>query len=339
MNVAIISRFMNIDLPYMSMWFEYYNTLGIKHFYLYYIDNIFFEIENILNYFPKEKVTIKHIKLDSIEDSNNVFFDFPFIIKDEYILHIDSDEYLYLNNENLYTFLEKYKNVDAFYFYWYMCPSSELVINNFNEILKNKISKKYIIYTYKILCKNKNIQFIKGYTHDVTFLNNQNVIRKYMDTPYFLIHFSYRGIQDCYYKCVYQNLINHKDNHLILLNNNKYKFCNQNIKSIKVNELPSRVLVFLGELYNKNNNFQINIILPILQKIQYELYEFIDKNNQDKINNEFKLLFINRLQKIMELQKNKKLQLDQNIILPNNNIKNYIKSILLYNHNIIIFDS
>ncbi len=336
MNVCITSRFMNIDLPYMSIWFEYYNTLGIKHFYLYYIDNIFFNLEEILHYFPKEKVTIKNIKLDSIEDSNNVFFDFPFTIKEEYILHIDSDEYLYLNNENLYTFLEKYKNVDAFYFYWYMCPSNELVINNFNELLQNKNSKKYIIKAYKILCKNKNIKFMKGNTHDVTFLNNQNINKKYMDQPYFLIHFSYRGIQDCYYKCMYQNLINHKDNHLTL---DKFKICNQNIKSIKVNELPSRVLVFLGEIYNKNNHFQINIILPILQKIQYELYEFIDKNNQDKINNEFKLLFINRLQKIMELQKNKKLQLEQNIILPNNNIKNYIKSILLYNHNIIIFDS
>lgn len=327
MNICITSRFMNIDLPYMSQWFEYYNTLGIKHFYLYYIDTIFFDIEKILNYFPKEKVTIKNIKLDSIQDSNSVFYDYPFSIKEDYILHIDSDEYLYLNNENLHTFLEKYKNVDAFYFYWYMCPSSELKINNFNEVLQNKISKKYMIRTYKILCKNKNIQFMKGYTHDVTFLNNQNVIKKYMDNPYFLIHFSYRGIQDCYYKCMYQNLINHKDVHLILFNNNnKLKICDKTIQNIKVNELPSRVLVFLGEIYNKNNDFQINIILPIFEKSQYELYELFDK---DENNN--KLLFIERVIQLM------KLELYKNTILPNNNIKNYIKNISLNNHYMIKF--
>ncbi len=92
MNIAITSRFMNIDLPYMSIWFEYYIALGVKHFYLYYVDNIFFELENILNYFPKEKVSIQNIKLDSIQDSNSVFFDYPFVIKEEYILHIDSDK-------------------------------------------------------------------------------------------------------------------------------------------------------------------------------------------------------------------------------------------------------
>ncbi len=331
MNIAITSRFMNIDLPYMSIWFEYYIALGVKHFYLYYVDNIFFELENILNYFPKEKVSIQNIKLDSIQDSNSVFFDYPFVIKEEYILHIDSDEYLYLNNENLYTFLEKNKNVDAFYFYWYMCPSNELIINNFNQILQNKSSKKYIIHTYKILAKNKNIQFIKGYTHDVTFLNNRNVIKKYMDTPYFLIHFSYRGIQDCYYKYIYQNLINHKDVHLHLA---KFKICDKNIQTIRVNELPSRVLVFLGELNNKNNDFQINITLPITQKSQYELYDLIDKEENNK---NTKLLFINRLQKIIQLQKDNKLQICQNIILPNGSIKNYIKNILLNNYSIITF--
>ncbi len=212
-----------------------------------------------------------------------------------------------------------------------MCPSNELIINNFNQILQNKSSKKYIIHTYKILAKNKNIQFIKGYTHDITFLNNRNVIKKYMDTPYFLIHFSYRGIQDCYYKYIYQNLINHKDVHLHLA---KFKICDKNIQTIRVNELPSRVLVFLGELNNKNNDFQINITLPITQKSQYELYDLIDKEENNK---NTKLLFINRLQKIIQLQKDNKLQICQNIILPNGSIKNYIKNILLNNYSIITF--
>ncbi len=322
MNVAITSRFMGIDLPYMSQWFEYYITMGVKHFYLYYIDTLFFEIESILNYFPKEKVTLKNINLDTIQDSNAVFFEYPFTIKEDYILHIDSDEYLYLNHENFYTFLEKNKNIDAFYFYWYMCPSSELKINNFNEILQNKSSKKYIIRTYKILTKNKNIQFIKGYTHDVTFLNNHNIHKKYMDTPYFLIHFSYRGIQDCYYKCMYQNLINHKDLHL---HHYKLKICDENIKILKVNELPSRILVFLAEINNKNNDFQINITLPIFQKTQYELYTLFDNNNNKK------LLFIKRIEEIS------KLKLYQNILLQNGSVKNYIKNISLNNHTIIQF--
>jgi hypothetical protein len=206
-----------------------------------------------------------------------------------------------------------------------MCPSSQLKINNFNEILKNKSSKKYIIKTYKILCKNKNIQFMKGYTHDVNFINNnQSIKRMYMNNPYFLIHFSYRGIQDCYYKCIYQNLINHKDAHLNLY---KYKLCNNEIEKIKINELPSRVLVFLGEICNKNIDLQINIILPIFQKTQYELYELFD-NKEDN----YKNLFINRILQII------KLDLYKNIFLPNNNIKNYIKNISLNNNIIIKFE-
>jgi hypothetical protein len=311
MSIAIISRFINIDLPYMSIWFEYYDNLGIDHYYLYYIDNTFFNIEELLNYFPKNKVTIKRIKENN--NPNNVFYDDPFTIKEEYILHIDSDEYLYLNNKNIKTFLEDYKNIDAFYFYWYMCPSNNMIIHNFNEILENKNSKKYFIKNYKILFKNKDFTYIKGNSHDVTFLNNLKIIKKNMENPYFLIHFSYRGIYDCYYKYTYQKLLNHTDK------DSKINIINQNIKNCYLSQLPSRILVYLGEINNKNEDIQLNIQLNIKEKSQLNLYDLID--NLYKINKRDKELFINRIQYLLSLE------IYKNIIIINPNIKNHIKNI------------
>ena len=100
----------------MSQWFEYYDCIGINHYYLYYVDNTFYNLEELLNYFPKNKVIIKEVTLNSISNSNDLFYDTPFIIKEDYILHIDSDEFLYLNHKNIKTFLQEYKNIDAFYF-------------------------------------------------------------------------------------------------------------------------------------------------------------------------------------------------------------------------------
>lgn len=321
MSVGIVSRFMNIDLPYMSQWFEYYSVLNINHFYLYYIDNTFFNIEELLNYFPKNKVTIKQITLNSIQDSNSVFYDYPFTIKEEYILHIDSDEYLYLNNENIYTFIQKNKDIDAFYFSWYMCPSNKIMIHNFNDVLKDKNSKKYFINIYKVLFKNKDFYYIKGYTHDITFLNN--VTKKYMQNPYFLIHFSYRGIYDCYYKYKYQKLINHNDKDL----QSAPSICNINLKSIYLTQIPSRILVYLGEINNKNTHVDINIILPIIKKSQYELYKLFDNTTEEEHN-----LFIKRIKNL------EKYEFYKDILIQTSTIKNYIKNISQHINKNILFD-
>jgi hypothetical protein len=322
MSVSIVSRFMNIDLPYQSQWFEYYNYLGVKHFYLYYIDHTFLDLENILSYYPKEKITLKKVLLSSIQDSNNIFADDPFDIKEDYILHIDSDEYLYLNGLRFNSFLEKNQNIDIFYFCWYMCPSSNLMINNMNDILKSN-SKKYFIKTYKALTRNKNIKFIRGYTHDFHFTNN-NMKRAFMVNPFFLIHFSYRGIYDSYYKFTYQKLLNHYDLNLV---ENKMNILNKNINGININKLPSRISVFLGEVCNQNQDIQINIILPIFQKSQINIYTLFDQNNKEIFE-----LYVKRIQQLL------KLQLFKDIILPNMNIKNHIRiQSLQYNRN-IIFD-
>ncbi len=323
MSVSIVSRFMNIDLPYQSQWFEYYNYLGVKHFYLYYIDHTFLDLENILSYYPKEKITLKKVLLSSIQDSNNIFADDPFDIKEDYILHIDSDEYLYLNGLRFNSFLEKNQNIDIFYFCWYMCPSSNLMINNMNDILKSN-SKKYFIKTYKALTRNKNIKFIRGYTHDFHFTNN-NMKRAFMENPFFLIHFSYRGIYDSYYKFIFQQLPNHNDLNLV---ENKMNILNKNINGININKLPSRISVFLGEVCNQNQDIQINIILPIFQKSQINIYKLFDQNNKEIFE-----LYVKRIQQLL------KLQLFKDIILPNMNIKNHIRiQSLQYNRN-IIFDN
>lgn len=323
-SVAIISRMMNIDLPYQSQWFEYYINLGISHFYIYYMDNHFLEIDKILNYYPKDKVTIKKVLLNKTINPNNIFIMDKFEIKEDYILHIDSDEYLYLNGDNLKTFLNKNKDADLFYFYWYMCPSKKIYINNINDVLKDKNEKKYIIKEHKVLFRNKDFVFIKENPHDIVSFNNKH-IRKIMEVPNMLIHISYRGIYDCYYKYMYQRLLNHEDNHL-RIRNNKEKIFDINNKRININELPSRICVYLGELNNMNKGEICEIELKIENKSQIEIYGMFDKSDKS-----LRELFVCRVEEMIELE------LYKNMMMSDKNIKNNIKNMTLRMNQIIEF--
>ncbi len=326
MSIAIVSRFMNIDLPYQSQWFEYYIHLGISHFYLYYVDRTFLDIEHIVHHYPTNKISLKKIDLNLIQDSNNLFFDDPFQIKEDYILHIDSDEYLYLNNQRLSDFIKIHPNIDAFYFYWYMCPSPKLYLYNMNEVLQDTFAKKYIIKMYKVLAKNKNIAFLPGNTHDFHFVNYQP-IKKYMENPYFLIHFSYRGICDSYYKYIYQDLPNHRDK---ILAEKKMNILQPSITSIFMNELPSRVAVYLAEISNRNPHIQLNITLPIREKSQINLYDLFHKGEKEK--EEFDL-YCKRMDQLS------KQNLYRNLFLQDRNVKTYIRNQTSYIRTLLIFTS
>lgn len=315
---ALISRIMKIDLPYQSEWFEYYDNLGIDHFYIYYIDDVFENLENILTYSPKNKITIKNIFIDSIESPNNVIKDFPFEINQKYVLHVDSDEFLFLNNLNLKQYVHKNNNVHYFKFKWLMAPSIQKFNSSLNDILKDNKSPKYFINSINKSMAIKNFIRFSHDPHEFVIINKHLLNIQLMDDA-FIIHFSYRSIYDCFMKFNYQKLFNHID-----INIDKKSFLSSNIKQFKIKNIPSRIMCFICEINNANKKENININLNIQSKTNLDYLFKLSKN--------FDLdIFCNRINKLLEIN------IFNNIIHNNFLLKNNIKNLCQNNELLINF--
>lgn len=266
---------MNIDLPYQSEWFEYYDKLGIDRYYLYYHEKegSFYDLESHLSYFPKEKVRIQRIPLKPEYNPNQLWIDYPFSIEEDYILHVDSDEFLYLQKMNLRQFISKFPNVHYFSFLWYMCPSFSTSHASLNEILEDRTLPKYFVNYYKSMALRSHISFMGNNSHD--FMIQKPVNRLLFSNDCFIIHFSYRNLYDGYYKTYFQHIKNHEDTHL-----NKVDFINHDVKEITCNKIPSRIITYLGEIENKNTHVYIPLHLPIQSRTNLELLESFEEHKE-----------------------------------------------------------
>ena len=308
-TTAIISRFMTIDLPYYSQWLEYHDKLGFDYFYLYYCDDYFEEnLENVLTYYPKEKIKIIKVNKNKIYP-NDVFKIIKFNIKEEYVLNIDSDEFLYLGGMNIQQFLNTFKDFNYFRFHWLMAPSLNHQNNSLNDILYDKKSPKYFLTEHKSMTKTKFINFSATRTphnyiiHKIfrdniklfksikfnKILNNNQSNQENMDKKMFLIHFCYRDLLDCFYKQLAQSLSLVLDRSIHSFFNNKILF----------KQMPKRFLVYFGEILNKNpkiKNTDINLNLTSSINNDYLLNTLKYKINNKKILD----LYVLRVQYLLE---------------------------------------
>ena len=123
---------------------------------------------------------------------------------------------------------------------------------------------------------------------------------------------------------MYQYLHNHRD---LNLYHTKYNIFNKDMHSINVNQLPSRISVYLGEISNKNQDIQKDITLPISEKSQLDLYTLFHNQKDDKF-----LLYIKRIQQLQ------KMKLFHHLLLPTINIKYFIKQHAFSTNKIIQFE-
>ncbi len=302
-TTAVISRFMTIDLPYYSQWLEYYDKLGFDYFYLYYIDDNFEEnLEKVLTYFPKQKIQIIQVDKNKIYP-NAVFKKIKLDIKEDYVINIDSDEFLYLGGMNIQSFLKRFNNFNYFTFNWLMAPSLKKSNESLNEILKDRNSPKYFLTEYKSLTKTKFINFPGTQTpHDFiikpmfqkkikkfTSLNINKKLKTNFKNKFFLIHFCYRDMLDCFYKQLSQNLFLIKDQETNYFFNDKISF----------KLMPKRFLVYFGEILNTNPKiFQMNIDLNLTTKIDNN---YLLNNLKHDLNQSFILdKYVERIHFLME---------------------------------------
>ncbi len=347
LKVALISRFMPIDIPYQAAWLEHYLQIGVDHIYLFFIDkeenawetkykNDFEEVvlnRSILlqcNPELRDKITvINHFKAYSNPNAflsafdRRQLLDMFFIVSDEnrqrlealypppkninhfergerfafftslfvapnsipkydYLLHVDSDEFLYLVDDEfvptqsqsppsitLQRFLEQKqqkseKKLNHIHFNWLMCPSRENFVEDFNKTFAMGSNPKYFIARGKSMALISDMSFAGNDINDPhVFLLRKNIAKIEPNPDQHpstsnprrvnlsakitscLVHFSYRGIYDCYNKMMHQNLSTHR--------NDQDRF-HQTFSQLSADEkipihsLPSRVQLYLAEL-------------------------------------------------------------------------------------------
>lgn len=333
---AIVSRFMTLDLPYMAQWFEYYQNLGISHFYLYYIDTDthFYDLET-LPWFPHTQITLQKIERDTISNNNDIFWMRPFqnpSIQETFLLHIDSDEFLYLQGLRLAEFVAQHPGIDCYYFSWLMVPSPRLFAPSMQSILDDPEAPKYIIQDgCKAMGRWSKVQFAQQDTHRFDprpGILRKDFIKEKMKDPYLLLHFSYRGIYDCYFKLFHQKMGTHND----LQISDKRAILSPAVRFMPISQVPSRILCYAGELCNRNPKkaHPLGISLGNLQHATHEdlLNQLLEEEDQEGLS-----LFVRRVKAICQLE------IYRGTLLPSHGIKHHLKTLVLYSKKRIHFSS
>ncbi len=316
LTFSIVSRFLNIDIPYMNQWIEHYVSIGVTYFHLYYISsnsgsNSDLNDDEIYRWVDKLKTVdhvIQRVNLDQQQvgvDSNHVFVLFPPTpkITQDYILHFDSDEYLYINeryNSQLENFIQSQSPKDTvFRFKWIMCPAgNKPFYSNVNTILQDHTLPKYILYSHKSMGKTSNVRFTLN-PHE--FATTTTTLHPKTVNDCFLIHFCYRGLYDVYYKCFFQNLITQSENDTLT----KIPFTDPQVEEMSLADIPSRVLVFLAEMNHSNIPLQAASGRYLPADFQFHgIQSFVDPdvfNQPFLFSDRHRTLFCNRVKFLLSL--------------------------------------
>lgn len=239
---------MTIDLPWYAQWLEHHERLGFAHFHLHYCDDVHLPLEKVLGYFPGDKMTVT--KLPKRLAEIDLIRDIPRDFEADYVLYIDSDEFLILpEGEDIGTYLAGHPENEQFRFRWRMCVSDKPVSPSLAEQAK-KIPA-YRVGQYKSITRQDLLAGV-GDTHDP-------ILRSPLSSPpheeegAYLLHFASRGLIDPYLKAREQGLNNnHAGDREKLIH-----FMDPSLDSIELDRIPKRILAALGEVQCLNTREQI----------------------------------------------------------------------------------
>lgn len=239
---------MYIDLPYYSEWLEYYCNLGVDTFYLYYMKDKKSDplpnFADLLSFFPSEKIKLKIFHRGQYPCANRVLSCNPFFPSEEWVLHVDSDEFLHLRGNGLKAFLKTHAEYNYFKFNWLMCPSPRPFTSCLEDILRDPASPKYMLPMYKSLVRKDLVLKPTSNAHD--FVVAAAGVSEFTSPEAFLIHFCYRGVYDCFNKTASQAFESYNDQKL------RHDFLDKTLPHMHIRDIPSRVLVYVAELDNAN---------------------------------------------------------------------------------------
>lgn len=271
---ALISRFMTTDIPYLREWAEYYVGLGIDHFYLYYVDTEYMDhLVPSLN--PTTNLSLQRVDPRG-RNINRVLCESPFSVREDFVLHIDSDEFLWLDGMTLRDFVKTHPDYAAYRFQWLMCPYRELYSPSLNSILADPKNPRYFVPMTKMMARRDRICFGEDSHAFLPRGEEPFVIFKAEEEPqqrFFVIHFCYRGLIDLYNRTVHTQLITHRVDPLMILDPKQ--------SVVWGKQIPSRVLGYLGAIQNSNTPVPISIQLPIQSGTDVELLQSFSYKSLD----------------------------------------------------------
>jgi hypothetical protein len=238
-TVCITARFLTLDLPWYAEWLEYHDRLGIDHFYLHYFDDHYLSLSKVLSYFPKEKVTL--LQLPKSVAQMDFIGRIPRRGNEEYLLHIDSDEFLALppGVETIGDYLESLNRPELIRIPWMMCPWAGAPFSSLSQ--QSRQVPSYGVTQYKSLASSA-IAAGCGDSHE--FFLRRQPSSECMEKHGRILHFASRGIEDTYLRCRDQALTNNHggDPEKLLL------LMDPERTGIRIAEIPRRILAALGEV-------------------------------------------------------------------------------------------
>lgn len=242
-SACIISRVMTIDLPWYAQWLEHHERLGFSRFHLHYCDDVHLPLEKVLGYFPGDKVTVTNLpkRLAEID----LIRDIPCSFEADYVLYIDSDEFLILpDGEDIGTYLARHPGAEQFRFRWRMCVSDKPVSRSLSEQAYKNPS--YRVGQHKSMTRRELVSGV-GDTHD-PILSRPLSSPPHEEEGAFILHFASRGLIDPYLKAREQGLNNNQagDREKLI------HFMDPSVDRIEVGRIPKRVLATLGEVQCEN---------------------------------------------------------------------------------------
>lgn len=205
-SIALVTRLQRSETPFLNEFLTYYSWLGIDHFYL-----VNTEIENrsviesAIDSSYRERVRLidKHQE-DSLNESQNRALPF---VKETFLLHLDMDEYLYLNGMTLRQFLiaegwdEKSMGSVECFFNWVMSP---LCDQRYATSIKSILQKNYFFNSAqgKSLALTRDVKKINR--HEFDFIGEKRVEKYGIGRGNcFVFHVSARGIFDILNKLLF----------------------------------------------------------------------------------------------------------------------------------------
>lgn len=203
---AIIVRGQFDEIPYLNEFISHHLALGFNH--IYYINtdekkNYLYKYlcPDFLNYVS---VFDYSSKLNNWQEE--CLNEHIHHVKEDWVLNIDMDEFLYLSNGSIQEFLNELPGkVSKIHFPWLMCLSTSYYHSSLFEICKNNVYKSR---SFKTLAITKRIAYCE--LHNIITTDDAEYIHINSYDKVFIIHFACRGFFDLINRIIGRNYQNEK---------------------------------------------------------------------------------------------------------------------------------
>ncbi len=256
LNFAVVTRLQLCEMPFIDEFIEYYLKLGINKFYLINTEPQNEEkIRLLLKKFESFIELITNYDVEMVNDCACLALEF---ISEDFTLHVDMDEFLYLDGKNLQQFISNFSSVesdtskDAFVFNWIMSPEIDAFCGSVSEIIRKR--RFFVGNEVKTLAKTKVIKKIKNHRFDYKWPLNEINLNE--NDNCFVFHVSSRGILDIINRIAFSQI---KDNKTTA--NNK-----EELRQLMNDQyhLPPRFLLLAFQQKMISKKVDVNFELPDL---------------------------------------------------------------------------